>query len=594
MGYMALSTMLTVFSIKSLPFDQLEIAENGSRQNMENQYEADQVGLALAAFELKIDNYDQCLDESTRVSDLMTFVKHNFRYWRFRDWAPTSIIYNRSDAQGKRSLHYVAGLGNPQLIDLLVDRGATYVNSIDKSGSSPLMIAIKSGNAEVVDRLLNIDEIDINRFYKNGKTLLHQAAELGSVEVIKLLLKRGATGINIIDTNGMAPLHYAAHLGHVGVIQLLLESGATGINIGDINGITPLHYAAGAGDRKRGISAGSGSFEVVKLLLATKQVNINTVINTLDAFRRTPLHCAAESGNLEVVKFLLDNGATGINNFDDYHMTPLHYAVGQRYQCAGLRNAVPLGNTEVVELLLDQSTKDLNASGYKDMTPLVSAVKSKNIEMVLLLIARGATVINKKKEINVELFKYLIDEGRLADVMRLKPDLKSEKIGVIIQDLRFPVLRAFKKMISVIDHERKSLALAYILAGRTYQSPEGKPTDATGVMGSLVSMISGFLVGPFEPVIGSIRMKNAQSVSGVVFGKPIQGPVTQADSNAYKSSLGRIGTPISYGTSIDRSGTHVILKEQLPQDETHRDRDDSLEETRLTQTEIARAARLKK
>jgi ankyrin repeat protein len=64
-----------------------------------------------------------------------------------------------------------------------------------------------------------------------------------------------------------------------------------------------------------------GDLEAVKGLLAQTDVDINS----RDGSSKTPLHAAAEEGRLNVVKFLVENGADkGAKNNED--RTPLHFA----------------------------------------------------------------------------------------------------------------------------------------------------------------------------------------------------------------------------------------------------------------------------
>lgn len=66
------------------------------------------------------------------------------------------------------------------------------------------------------------------------------------------------------------------------------------MNIQNARGQTPLHIAAQKGD-----------ISIVRLLLDSKTVNVNAQ----DSSGATPLHLASENGHIEVVKLLVAHNA---------------------------------------------------------------------------------------------------------------------------------------------------------------------------------------------------------------------------------------------------------------------------------------------
>ncbi len=90
----------------------------------------------------------------------------------------------------------------------------------------------------------------------------------------------------------------------------------------------------------------------------------------------TPLLEAAQNGNYEIAKILIDNGAD-IHKFVTT-VNPIHDAA---------RN----GNTKVVQLLLNKGV-DVNIKDKKGFTPLIWAAGSGKIETTKLLIKYGADV----------------------------------------------------------------------------------------------------------------------------------------------------------------------------------------------------------
>lgn len=89
------------------------------------------------------------------------------------------------------------------------------------------------------------------------------------------------------------------------------------------------------------------------------------------------LNLAAKGGRLDVVRFLVENGAD-INAKNSYHSTPLYLAVIRKHQ-------------EAAKYLIQQGA-DINLSGYGLRTPLQMALKKKQHDLAMLLIENGAEI----------------------------------------------------------------------------------------------------------------------------------------------------------------------------------------------------------
>ncbi|KAH8977483.1 prosome, macropain 26S subunit, non-ATPase, 10, isoform CRA_c [Lactarius hatsudake] len=81
-----------------------------------------------------------------------------------------------------------------------------------------------------------------------------------------------------------------------------------------------------------------------------------TSVNAVDTDSRTPLHWAASGGHLDVVAYLLANGA-GVDKTDDSGWTALHIAASS-------------GHEEVVRELVGAGA-DVNRKNDKGITPLI-------------------------------------------------------------------------------------------------------------------------------------------------------------------------------------------------------------------------------
>ncbi len=121
-----------------------------------------------------------------------------------------------------------------------------------------------------------------------------------------------------------------------------------------------------------------GNLEVVKYL-----VEQGADVNAKDEDGWTVLHAVDEGGNLEVVKYLVEQGAD-VNAKGEWGRTALH-AVAEG------------GNLEVLKYLVEQGA-DVNAKGEWGRTALYSAARRGNLEVVKYLVEQGADVNAKTKD----------------------------------------------------------------------------------------------------------------------------------------------------------------------------------------------------
>ncbi|XP_078073427.1 histone-lysine N-methyltransferase EHMT2-like isoform X9 [Mustelus asterias] len=136
--------------------------------------------------------------------------------------------------------------------------------------------------------------------------------------------------------------------------------------------------------------------------------------------RRMPLHAAAQKGYLEICHILLQAGAT-VDVCDKLQRTPLmeaimnnHYDVVKLLAKHGacvfhkeldasscLHHAAKNGSVQMVQFLLATGQVDLNTQDSGGWTPVIWAAEHKHIEIIKLLLGRGANVTLKDNEENI-------------------------------------------------------------------------------------------------------------------------------------------------------------------------------------------------
>ncbi|HUU45467.1 MAG TPA: ankyrin repeat domain-containing protein, partial [Acidobacteriota bacterium] len=155
-------------------------------------------------------------------------------------------------------------------------------------------------------------------------------------------------------------------------------------------------------------AAEQGDLETVRALVqATPQL-----VNATDDAGYTPLHKSAYNNHRDIVAYLISQGAD-INARSGSGSTPLH-------------GAAFYGHLEIARLLIEGGAEPdiVNAGGY---TPLLSAAAGNHGEIVRLLVKRGADINARTGDgrtplyqavwnADAELTRFLLDGGAEADI----------------------------------------------------------------------------------------------------------------------------------------------------------------------------------
>ncbi|KAH0585571.1 hypothetical protein H2248_008801 [Termitomyces sp. 'cryptogamus'] len=191
-------------------------------------------------------------------------------------------------------------------------------------------------------------------------------------------------------------------------------------------------------------------------------------VNCLDQDERTPLHWAASSGAIDIVRFLIDQKAE-VDKPDISGWTALHIAVSA-------------GHDEVVKELVGAGA-DVNRKNDKGITPLHYAASKSRIDIGRLLISRGADINAKDKANQVPLHRAATT-GSVGFIRLL---LGTSNSGVTKTRLNVADRVGNTPLHLAMDSAHAEAAVVLINAGadRSRLNQDGEaPEDVPGVGGS--------------------------------------------------------------------------------------------------------------
>ncbi len=324
---------------------------------------------------------------------------------------------NAVDAAGRTPLHEAAAQGSADAIRLLLRAGAarhawTVIRDgeEDREWGTPLHLAAARGSADAVKALVEQTDADLETLVRDAEgrlepadAALNIAARHDRAEVAVALLDAGAD-IEIHGWEGMTPLGVAARYGSVATARVLLQRGAALVPAGE--------------DRERAalsIAAEAGQVEMLKLLVE-HGADVNRSDTSL--YHATALHEAAAGGQVEAARYLVSQKA--VVDAPGYEKaTPLHAAAKE-------------GAAAVVELLL-ASGADVNSRDASNYTALQKAASRKDTAVLQALVKGGAEIGYVLHDVlarnNLEAARILIEHG--AD-LTLRDETGSQPLHIAV------------------------------------------------------------------------------------------------------------------------------------------------------------------
>lgn len=303
--------------------------------------------------------------------------------------------------------------GHTGIVGILLEAGAN-IGARAPDGTSPLHQAVKAGRELTLKALLEYNS-DVTAQDDEGDTPLHLITSQTSVSIVKLLINRGANleikgrwhytplskavlmknrevtkyliskqaNINVVGGYWGGPQHIAGRLQDLETLKLLVESGGD-INLDDPKLATPLEFSFNVNGSPR-----DTNMEVIRYILdAGATCRSRRKITHLG-----PLGLACLMAPIDIVKSILKRDVD-VEAEDHFGRRPIHLACYQTTEHVRLilqhgadisvrdklgrtvlHTAVASGRAEIVQLILSKSKESINEPDHDGWTPLLWATR---------------------------------------------------------------------------------------------------------------------------------------------------------------------------------------------------------------------------
>ncbi|MGG1660899.1 ankyrin repeat domain-containing protein [Brevibacillus sp. NRS-1366] len=273
--------------------------------------------------------------------------------------------------------------GNLSLVQILLREGCN-PNSKNGSGEPVLSIAIEYGYFEIALELMK-KGANANIVNQYGTPILLSVIEYGEEELVGHLLANGADP-NLTDKYGQTPLMEALDYDNYEIARLLLQHRADPNKRAKYS--TPIEYAVQQNDADllkllldHGATVHEENASILIDAVEEEDIDMVKVIleskgnpNGKDTYGNTALHLAVERDNEEIVRALLQAGANP-NMTDNYEKTPLGVAIDY-------------ASEELVKILLKHGANPNLKSSNEYL--LINAIEEEKEEVIKDLLAHKA------------------------------------------------------------------------------------------------------------------------------------------------------------------------------------------------------------
>ncbi|KAI9340895.1 hypothetical protein BDR26DRAFT_861033 [Obelidium mucronatum] len=229
-------------------------------------------------------------------------------------------------SSGIHALHVCASFGNLEMINMLVHEIGVDVDARDTLGRTPLMYAATKGKWQAVQYLLSISNSDTSVVDHLAAPALNSVFERSDESIVTLVGEDELNGAVSGDKLRKSKLKDSDP------------------NAQDGHGWTALHYAA--------VATKAEPLKTIEVLISR-----GAIVDAKEfRYALTPLHMAAKSGHVQILKLLIEKGANPNHRTTDNRTCLCFAAYGSHLDCI---RALISSNPDVIRPTISRKKRDM-------------------------------------------------------------------------------------------------------------------------------------------------------------------------------------------------------------------------------------------
>lgn len=393
---------------------------------------------------------------------------------------PASYAATSSASESKDTAHTRLNLIGQQIKTALLSKDRDSLRRLFKANpalinaqvaelnSPPLVIAVQIGQRDIVEELLAVPGIHVDARDSEHRNAIHAACEAGNLGLVRLLVAHGAN-LNS-HCKKSTPLIAACLSFNPELLGYVLKK-------------TPrqlIDFRAPGGNTALANSVANGNINAVGMLIAH-----GADPDSLGTSAMTPLHYAAEHGQIAIAKLLIRHGAVARKSTFGYpldiacrsgcmEMIELLIAIppaSKEWQGCALQTAIEIHRPDLLEWLLANGVS-ANAMLPNQTTALMVAIDHADDDAATLLVTRGAGITWLTPSRQSALSKS-IEKRRSRDLILMLLSAMPVKV-VLDRNLALQLVRRAQR--------RQDYRILNELATRQFEDRYGRAYELRGLL----------------------------------------------------------------------------------------------------------------
>ena len=273
---------------------------------------------------------------------------------------------NKANEKGFTPIYYAAVNGNFEMVKYLIEECKADTNIVSNPGATVLHFALEGKNFDVVKYIVEKCNPDPNAKTDNGINIYHSAVVSENLDILTYIWNKYPNEKALLEEggdNGWTPFHYAIHYGQSKMVCFFIDKCKVDINIKSKEGYSVMAFAAKY-----------GTANVLRALNTEYELDFNEKFD-----KRHILFLSIENGNVDSLKFFLDENDIDANIKDHRGWTPMHVAAY-------------FGKLNVIKYLVEEKDCGPYVEIDNKFTPAMIASQQKHGNIIDYLVSKFGTL----------------------------------------------------------------------------------------------------------------------------------------------------------------------------------------------------------